>query len=318
MTEHDLIARIIPQLATNKETILGAGDDCAALDCGIPDYLLLFKTDTVLEGKHFTSELLHSNDAYRIGRKAIARPLSDIASMGGVPISALVTLGLPQNFVPEEVDALYEGMNYWANEFGVSISGGETVASPVYFLTVSLVGKFPRSRTLPTRGAAQIGDALFCTGQLGGSLQSEKHLDFTPRIREGQWLVEHFPIHAMMDISDGLAGDLPHILRMSKCGAELLAEAIPIHSAAKKSSALDGRSAQEHALCDGEDFELLFSLPSPSAVPLLDAWKVRFPSLKLSCIGKIVNQDGITIRHRNALHVETLRGGGYDHFGTSV
>ena len=151
------------------------------------------------------------------------------------------------------------------------------------------------------------------TGELGGSLV-EKHLEFEPRLPEAQWLAEHFPVHAMIDLSDGLAGDLRHVLKAGGVGAEILKSAVPISReaklAAKKSSS--AKPAFAGALTDGEDFELLFTIGSKNAVKLLDAWKKKFPKLKLSCIGKIVAGDGILIRDKSGSH--KLNANGYVHF----
>src|SRR5205807_9876970 len=129
-----------------------------------------------------------------------------------------------------------------------------------------------------------------------------------------QWLAENFPVHSMIDVSDGLAGDLRHILKASGTGAELLARAIPISRPAKLAARI-GSSAKPAllaALTDGEDFELLFTVPSHDAVRLNDAWRKRFPGLRLSCIGKITAGPGVTIRDKDG--VRPLNVHGYTHF----
>jgi len=143
---------------------------------------------------------------------------------------------------------------------------------------------------------------------------SGRHLDFEPRLAEARWLAEEFPIRALLDLSDGLAGDLRHILEASKVGAELLKSALPISRAAKEISKKGdaAKPAFVAALTDGEDFELLFTVASRQAVPLLDAWKKQFPALKLSCIGKIIAGEGI--RLRDAQGVRPLTAHGYVHF----
>ena len=163
------------------------------------------------------------------------------------------------------------------------------------------------------RAGARAGDAVFVTGELGGSLAG-RHLDFEPRLEEARWLAAHFPIHAMLDLSDGLAGDLRHILEAGGVGAELLSSAIPISRAARLAAKAGSspKPALVAALTDGEDFELLFTLPSAAAVPLLDAWKQPFPSLRLSCIGRITSQTGITLRDRHGARPLTAHG--YTHF----
>jgi thiamine-monophosphate kinase len=316
MNEFELIARLTKSLPANKSVVTGAGDDCAVLDVGATENLLLFKTDAVVEGIHFTKD----TPPEKIGRKALARCLSDIAAMAGTPVAALVTLGLPaapkrseggpEQFEPEFVAKIYDGLNALAEKTGVAIVGGETTTNPGRILiSIALLGTVPRGKQI-LRSGAKTGDAIFVTGELGGSLV-EKHLEFEPRLKEARWVAEHFSIHAMIDLSDGLAGDLRHILKASGVGAELLKDAIPVSREAK--SRARAKPAFAAALTDGEDFELLFTVASGDAVKLLDAWKKQFPKLKLSCIGKIVAGDGILIRDKNSSY--KLNAHGYVHFG---
>ena len=141
-----------------------------------------------------------------------------------------------------------------------------------------------------------------------------RHLEFEPRLTEGRWLAEHFHVHAMIDLSDGLAGDLRHILKASRVGAELLTSSIPISRTAKLASKAESSAKPPllAALTDGEDFELLFTVASKDAVPVLDAWKKQFPKLALTCIGKITAREGITLRDKTRARPMTLHG--YEHF----
>ena len=309
MNEFELISRLTRSLPTNPSVVVGAGDDCAVLDVGLPDRLLLFKTDAVVEGVHFTSAAAPE----RIGHKALGRCLSDIAAMAGTASAALVTIALPRTFDPGFVEAIYNGMNELARRHGVAIVGGETTTNPGgTLISVALLGFVERGKGI-LRSGAEPGDALFVTGELGGSLAG-KHLEFEPRIAEARWLAQHFPVHAMLDVSDGLAGDLRHILAASHVGAELLASSIPISREARR-AAKAGSSAKPAllaALTDGEDFELLFTVASRDAVPLLDAWRQQFPKLPLTCIGKIKAGEGVTIRDKEG--VRLLTDHGYMHF----
>jgi thiamine-monophosphate kinase len=309
MNEFELIARLTQALPTNESVVTGAGDDCAVLDFGVPDKLILFKTDAVVEGFHFTRE----TPTEKIGRKALARCLSDIAAMAGTPTAALVTIALPEKFDAEFVSEIYAGLNSLAEKSGVAIVGGETTTNPERILiSIALLGTVPRGKQI-LRSGAKAGDAIFVTGELGGSL-AEKHLEFEPRLAEAHWLAEHFAIHAMLDLSDGLAGDLRHILHASQAGAEILKSAVPVSRSAKL--AARGNSSAKPpfvaALTDGEDFELLFTIASKDAVKVLDAWKKKFPKVKLSCIGKIVAGEGILIRDKHGSH--KLNAHGYAHF----
>jgi len=309
MNEFELIAQLTKSLPTNDTVLTGAGDDCAVLDLGIPGKLVLFKTDAVVEGVHFTSE----TPPEMIGRKALARALSDIAAMAGTPTAALVTIALPKDFDPGFVAKIYDGLNGLAAKNGVAVVGGETTTNPGRILiSIALLGIVPRGRAV-LRSGALAGDAIFVTGELGGSLAG-RHLDFEPRLAEARWLAEHFSLHSLMDLSDGLAGDLPHILRASGVGAELLKTAGPVARAAKL-RARESTGAKPPfiaALTDGEDFELLFTLAARDAVKLLDAWKKKFPGVKLSCIGRIVAGAGLAIRDGRGLR--PLNDHGYVHF----
>jgi thiamine-monophosphate kinase len=309
MNEFALIQRLTRSLPTNPSVVVGAGDDCAVLDDGLPDRLLLFKTDAVVEGVHFASDA----PPEKIGHKALGRCLSDIAAMAGTPTAALITIGLSRDFKPEMVEAIYTGMNALARRHQVAIVGGETTSSPErIFISVALLGWVPRGKGV-LRSGAEAGDAIFVTGELGGSLTG-KHLEFEPRLAEARWLAQHFSLHAMLDISDGLAGDLRHILAASRTGAELFATSIPISRQARL-AAKAGSSAKPAllaALTDGEDFELLFTVASRDAVPLLDAWRKQFPKLPLTCIGRIKAGEGVTIRDKNS--VRPLTAHGYEHF----
>jgi thiamine-monophosphate kinase len=309
MNEFELITRLTRGLATNAEVITGPGDDCAVLESGQPDRVLLFKTDAVVEGIHF----LPSAPPESIGHKALGRVLSDVAAMGGRPIAALVTLALPTQFDPESIQKIYDGMNTLARRYGVAIVGGETTSNPERLLiSVALIGDAARDKFVP-RSAARVGDALFVTGELGGSLAG-RHLEFEPRVAEGRWLAENFSIHAMIDLSDGLAGDLRHILEQSGTGAELLRRAIPISRAARRRTGPEqsGKTPLLAALTDGEDYELLFAVASGDAVALADAWRKQFPNVRLSCIGKITAEKGLKLRNENG--IRALEAHGYVHF----
>jgi thiamine-monophosphate kinase len=309
MNEFELISELTRSLPSNESVLVGAGDDCAVLKPVDPHQLVLFKTDAIVEGVHFD----HDDPPEKIGRKALARCLSDVAAMGGAPTCALVTIGLPKQFDADQVKRIYAGLSDLARQYGVAVAGGETTASPDrIFLSISLLGKVDREHCV-LRSGAKPGDAIFVTGELGGS-RGGKHLDFEPRLEEGQWLAGHFNIHAMIDLSDGLAGDLRHLMHAGSVGAELRAGSIPISREAKLQAA--GESSAKPpllaALTDGEDFELLFTVASRDAVPLLDAWKARFPKLRLSCIGKVTATPGLKLRDENGLR--ELPTHGYVHF----
>ncbi|MEJ5239245.1 MAG: thiamine-phosphate kinase [Limisphaera sp.] len=309
MEEFALIERLMDGLPGRPEVLVPAGDDCAVLRAEGTGRDWLFKTDAVVEGVHFTAEA----PPEKIGHKALARCLSDVAAMGGRPLAALVTLGLPDGYEADRVMRVYAGLTALARRYEVAVVGGETTRNPGgMFLSVAVWGWVPAGRAV-LRSGAQVGDAIFVTGELGGS-SAGKHLDFEPRLREAQWLVEHFDIHAMIDLSDGLAGDLRHLLRASGVGAELLKRAIPVSRAARQAALLSSAAKPPlvAALTDGEDFELLFTVAARDAVPLVDGWKKTFPELRLSCIGKILAEPMLVLRDRQGVQPLTLQG--YQHF----
>jgi len=312
MNELELIQILSRSLPANNSVVTGAGDDCAVLDLNIPGRWLLFKTDAVVEGVHFTE----ADPPQKIGHKALARCLSDIAAMAGTPTAAVITLALPREFDLKRVEAIYDGINSLARRYQVAIVGGDTTTNPDRLLiSVSLIGSVEKDKCV-SRSGSKAGDAIFVCGELGGS-RAGKHLNFEPRLAEARWLAEHFEIHSMIDVSDGLASDVRHLLRAGNVGAELLSDAIPISRAARLQAKTE--SSQKPpllaALTEGEDFELLFTLASKDAVRLLDGWKKQFPKLRLSCIGKIVAAPGLKIRSKTG--VQTLTAHGYIHFKES-
>lgn len=309
MNEFELIDLLTSGLSTNSALVKGPGDDCAVLDLGLPDRWVLFKTDAVVELVHFRPD----TEPEQIGHKALGRCLSDIAAMAGLAISAVVTLALPANFDPERLRRVYVGMDRLAARHGVAISGGETTSNPERMLiSVAVIGTVEKSRCV-FRSGAKVGDAIFVSGELGGSLVS-RHLDFEPRLKEARWLTEHCPINSMIDVSDGLAGDLRHVLKASGVGAELMSRSIPISRAAKLQARAESPAKPPllAALTDGEDFELVFTVASKDAVRVLDGWKQSFPDTRLTCIGRIVSRHGL--RLRDGQNTIDFKGAGYAHF----
>jgi thiamine-monophosphate kinase len=245
-----------------QRVLIGPGDDTAALDvAGLGP--LLVTTDMLLEGSCF---LLAEAGAHRVGRKAMSVNLSDIAAMAGRPLAAVVSVGLPRQGGRALAEELYLGLREAADTFEVPIVGGDTNSwdGPLV-ISVTLLGEAVGRGPVQRSGACP-GDWLFVTGPLGGSIRGH-HLDFTPRVREALALHEQVELHAMIDISDGLAADLNHLCEESRCGAVLQAEAIPITDVAQAMN--DGRSPLEHALGDGEDFELIFAVGPDTGSGLL-------------------------------------------------
>jgi thiamine-monophosphate kinase len=223
----------------------------------------------------------------RVGRKAMAVNLSDIAAMAGIPTAAVVSVGLPRVGGQAIAEDLYRGLREMADAFDTALVGGDTNSweGPLV-ISVTVLGE-ATERGPVTRSGAKPGDWLLVTGPLGGSILG-KHLDFTPRVREALALHAAVPMHAMIDISDGLAADVQHLCDESRCGAVLRAESIPIAPEAHRIA--DGRSPLEHALGDGEDFELALAVSAEDGQRLLDEQPVS--GLKLNHIGEFV-QSGL-------------------------
>lgn len=269
--EDRLLAQLLPAFSRNSSVVLGAGDDCAVVRCPRQDNFQLLKTDCIVEGVHFTA----TSPPALVGWKAMARPLSDFAAMSGVPQFALVTLIVPAERTLDWTKKIYRGLEKAARTFRVAIVGGETssVKGPAV-ISVSLTGFIEQSRWV-SRAGGKAKDELLVTGRLGGSLRG-RHLKFTPRIEEARWLTKHFPIHAMMDLSDGLGADLPRLARAGGLGFEVDEDALPRHR---------GCSVR-HAIGDGEDYELLFAVSPKVSAKLQRRWRKRWP-LELTRIGRL-------------------------------
>jgi thiamine-monophosphate kinase len=260
---------------------IGPGDDTAALDWPA-DTVCLVTTDMLLEGSCFR---LAEAGPRRVGRKAMAVNLSDIAAMAGRPVAAVVSVGLPRSGGRALAEELYLGVREVANAFDTAIIGGDTNSwdGPLV-INVALLGEAVPPGPV-RRSGAKVGDVLMATGAFGGSILG-KHLDFTPRVREALALHAAVELHALIDVSDGLAADVWHICEESKCGAVLRAEAVPLDPAAFRMN--DAISPLDHALGDGEDFELVFAVTPADARRLLAAPPV--PGVPLTVIGEIVEQ----------------------------
>ncbi|MCA9039391.1 MAG: thiamine-monophosphate kinase [Planctomycetaceae bacterium] len=257
--EFELIERLRQHVQAHPRLRLGIGDDAAEVLFGDQQTPVLITVDMLMDQVHFD---LANTDPKLIGRKSLAVNLSDIAAMGGEPVAVVVSYALPQGSADQLGEQLHAGIVSLAEKYQVAVAGGDTNSwkGPLV-ISLTALGQPVGSHSIE-RSGAQVGDSLFVTGQLGGSL-SGKHLTFEPRLNEARELVQKYDVHAMIDLSDGLSSDLQHILRESQVGAVIEAESIPISSAAHQSGS--DRSPLEQALHDGEDFELLFALSPEEA-----------------------------------------------------
>jgi thiamine-monophosphate kinase len=291
MGEFELIEWIRTRTKSSSQVRIGIGDDCAALQVS-PGAEVLVTTDMLMDGRHFR---LGEVEPDQVGYKALGVNLSDIAAMAGIPIAAFVSVALPKAQATSIGQGLHEGMTLLADRFGVVLAGGDTNAwdGPLV-VSVTLLGEVEQGRAI-RRSGARAGDAIFVTGPLGGSLLG-RHLRPEPRLELARLMAGAADIHAMIDISDGLASDLGHILVESgSLGAIVHADAIPIHEDARRAADLDGRSPLNHALRDGEDFELAFCADEQKA-PLilrLDPQIRRIGTVTNAADLRLVGADGI-------------------------
>jgi thiamine-monophosphate kinase len=288
-------------------TRLGLGDDCAILDVG-PRSSLLVTTDMLMDGRHFR---LEGDTPEQVGHKALGVNLSDIAAMAGMPRAAVIAVALPRKHATGIAQGIHAGMAALAERFAVDLIGGDTNAwgGPLV-ISITVIGE-ATERGAVRRSGAKPGDAILVTGPLGGSLHAGRHLRVEPRINEALALHAKVPLHAMIDLSDGLSSDLLHILAESGgLGAVLDESAIPIHPDASMMSRIDSLSPLEHALHDGEDFELCVVLPAADAARLL-----ADPALpvRLHRIGKITEAPGLNLRSAGG-ELQPISPHGFDHF----
>ena len=291
MGEFDFIAWLRQQTPPAPRVLAGPGDDCAVVET-IPNRPWLVTTDMMLEGSHF---VLAEVGPRRVGHKAMAVNLSDIAAMGGRPVAAFVSVGLPRGNAETLAEELYLGMREVADGLETAIAGGDTNTwTGGLVVSVTVMGEPGPQGPIQRRGAKP-GDWLFVTGPLGGSILG-KHLDFVPRVKEGLMLQEHAMLHAMIDISDGLSADVFHICEESGCGAVLFSNKLPISDAAR--TIADGKVPLEHALGDGEDFELAFAVDLADGERLLKTQPI--PGITLSHVGVFVAEQLLFLEENGA------------------
>lgn len=248
--------------------------------------LVLLKIDQCLDQVHFD---LRQHSLSQAGRKAVNRCLSDCAAMACLPAAILISVALPGEGPGSGAAAaqeLFLACRDAAAAFDCPLVGGDTaIWDQRLAITVAAMGTLAEGREI-RRSGAKAGDTLFVSGQLGGSILG-RHLTFTPRIELALKLKaaagEH--LHAMMDLSDGLAQDLPRLCAASQVGAQVHAAQLPLHADAEALSQKDGIPAGLHALADGEDYELLFAL-DPNGVPDI----VNLTNVPLTAIGTITGE----------------------------
>jgi thiamine-monophosphate kinase len=335
-SESEIISKIRRRARKTDNVVVGIGDDAAVVRASSGQDLIAC-CDLMVEGVHFRREWA---PAKLIGRKALAVTLSDVAAMGALARFAMISVALPHDCSSEFVDELFEGVFELADSCGVVIIGGDTSSSSdSLFVDTSVIGECERGRAV-TRSGAQIGDAIYVTGELGASALGltlfeqgarlgdrepnasgetgekltrealKKHLAPVPRLEIGRALGERGLASAMIDISDGLSTDLWHILDESGVGAVIHAGAIPValcvQSLAARSPEID---ALQLALHGGEEYELLFT-SRPDCQAQFDELRGEL-SFRVFRIGEIVTGNGLQLERNGGL--EPIRPTGYEH-----
>jgi len=299
--EEGLIDRIRHWLgAANPPAPFGIGDDCAVLPPSSKQQVVT--VDPIIYGRHFDDSI----SAREAGAKLLKRNLSDIAAMGALPTAAVIALALSADTHAGWLEQFYRGLATEARRFGVKIVGGDIAQLETGFVaTLTLFGQASKKRIL-TRQGAKIGDAIYVSGELGGSLLGH-HVSFTPRLAEGAWLAEQSSVRSLIDLSDGLAKDL-RALTPARARVSLDPRAIPISLAAKRRSRATGLSPLTHALVDGEDYELVFAVDGKASLEKLEAaWRKRFRT-RLTKVGYFVSAK---TPRGNEIDFSTLHG--YEH-----
>lgn len=304
--EFELIARLTRGLTVDENSIQSVGDDCAVLNMGAATQLLA-TCDCQVEGVHFT---LRTSSPEQIGRKALAINLSDIAAMGGIPRYALISLILPSHLPLETIDGVYAGLRAEAQRYDTIIVGGNIAgagASKQLIIDISLLGTVERGQAL-LRSGAHVGDLLCVTGTLGDSaaglytllhpqwpypqdaldIVQLRHRTPEPRVQIGRILSSYGPtvVTAMLDISDGLSGDLDHLCERSRVGARIELARLPLSPALQAIAQITQQDAYHWALHGGEDYELLFTVAPAYAQDVIERVRLE-SSLAVTIIGSI-------------------------------
>jgi thiamine-monophosphate kinase len=288
--ENDLLRWFRATLPGHAQLVLGAGDDAAVIKL-TEGKQLVATTDMLMDGVDFH---VGQHDLASIGHKALAVNLSDLAAMAAKPVAALVALCLPRVGGESLAKELYAGLIATAAEYKVAIAGGDTNSwdGPLV-VSVTALGEVQPGHEW-RRSGARPGDRILVTGSFGGSILG-RHLAATPRIEEALWLAEHAEIHAASDVSDGLSLDLARVAEASGCGAEIDLPSVPIAEDACRLPLVrsDGVTPLDHALGDGEDFELILAASPGDAERLRAAWPFATP---LADIGSFIAEPGLWSR----------------------
>jgi len=285
--ESKLIRNLRRRLPPHRLLCLGPGDDAAVLSMANAEECVV-TVDLLMDQVDFELDKI---DVRRAGRKALAVNLSDIAAMAAKPIAAVIALALPRSGGLDLATKLYDGILPLAETYDVAIAGGDTNSwdGPLA-ISVTLIGSVTENGTM-RRSGAKSGDKILVTGSFGGSILG-RHLDFEPRVNEALRLNERYDVHAGIDVSDGLSVDLLHIIEESGCGALVDVSAVPVSKDAERLAERLGNrmTPLQHALTDGEDFELILAVPPSEAIRLLADQSL---GMEVAQIGEFVDDLGM-------------------------
>jgi thiamine-monophosphate kinase len=325
-SEFELLAKLRDRLPPNDPRVrLGSGDDAAVT---LPGATTATSVDAIVDGIHFRRG---ETTPRLIGRKAIATALSDLAAMGADAGEAYVVLGAPSDLGEEEFFALLEGILEVARETETTLAGGDVTRAPALLLAVTVVGHARRPDELVPRAGAEAGDVLVLTGEIGGAAAGRlllddpnlaeavpestaehlraRQLDPRPRLRSGRALAEA-GARAMIDLSDGLAGDALHIAESSGVALGIDAASLPLAKGVAEVAAATGRDPHELAVSGGEDYELLAALP-PQRLTEASTRIGAAAETTLTPIGEVEYGQGLEIRLPGGGLLETRS---FDHF----
>lgn len=295
----------IKKKSKNKNVIVDIGDDCAVTEYNDDSYHL-YTTDMLVEGDHFSLDYF---SPYQIGIKVMESNVSDIAAMGGKPVYSLISLSLKEDTTVEFIDGVYNGINEICERYNFDLIGGDTTHGDKIVISLTLIGQVDKNK-LKLRSGADIGDLIVVSGPLGGSTAGLKlflnTIDgfddikkyHTNPISEIKNLPKILPVaKAMEDVSDGLASEIRNICKMSKVGAKIFREKIPLNKGIKKSSSLLDDDPYDYALFGGEDFKLVYTVNKK------DRHKIYG-----TVVGEIIKGEKILLDGKE------LKNYGYDHF----
>lgn len=282
--EAEFVQWLRSRVSSSSTVLTGIGDDAAVVKLSADRGVLT--SDMLMDGVDF---LLGECEPRLVGRKALAVNLSDLAAMAARPTAAIVSVAVTTDTAL--LKGVYEGLLELADEFAVPLAGGDTNSwDGPFAISVTLLGE-PTARGPVLRSGGQVGDQLLVTGDFGGSILGS-HFEFTPRLAEALLLHELADLHAAIDVSDGLSLDLSRLAQESGCGALIQLDQIPVSSAARTlaTQGQDTRTPLEHALGDGEDFELIVAVSADEAEQLLATQPLSVP---LTRIGELIDEPGI-------------------------